>query len=163
MKIKTVNNRNSIIGGIIGYVILTILFSVGLYIKQYSYAFLIIGFIVILVVTFLGVRKIKSIEFYSQKLIIKGPFCKPKTVDVTNHAVQLYLIGGSIYIPSYTVALMIDGDKITNFRLNNLEWEFEEFYHNTQHYNYFWRIHEGQKSARAKDYELFLERRKIKR
>ncbi len=161
MKIKTVNNRNSIIGGIVVYTALILFVFIGFYVKQQSYWFLLVGFILVSVMAYLLIRKISFTVFYTNKITISDPFHKTKTFSLKNHSVQLHLIGGSRYIQSYTVTISIDGEKTTSFRLNNSEWEFEEFYHETKAHNYQWKIHEGQKTARAKDYQLFLERRKI--
>lgn len=161
MKIKSVNNRNSIIGGIVGYTALILFLFIGFYVNQQSYWFLLVGFSLVSVMVYLLMRKIRSTVFCVNEITISGPLRKTKTFSLKNHSVQLHLIGGSHHIQPYTVTLWIDGDKTTSFRLNNSEWEFEEFYHETKAHNYQWKIHEGQKTARAKDYQLFLERRKI--
>lgn len=161
MKLKTVSNKSQVTGGIIGYSLIIIFLFAGFYLKSKSIWLLIAGIITLAFIIFAAIRTIRTITFYADKIVLFGPLKDEETIHLKSSKIQLNLIGGTHRIPSYTVALWRDNKKITNFRLNDSEWEFEEFYSNTSEAGYRWEISDDQKPARIKDYQIFRARKKV--
>lgn len=160
MKIKTVSNINQVIGGIIGYSLLLLFLFGGFYFKYKSVWILITGITITGFIIFAALRTIRTVIFYSDKIVLYGPLRGQETILLTSN-IELNLIGGTYRIPSYSVVLWNNRKKITNFRLDSSEWEFEDFYHNTKEVGYRWKISDDQKAARISDYQLYLERIKV--
>lgn len=161
MKLKTVDNRNEVIVALIVYTLLLVFVFGGLFYQSGKYAILLVFILVESAVVYVVLKSPKTITFFSDSVLVTGMGGKSKEFDRKKDQIELRLAGGSVYISSNTVAVFSKNQKLASFKLNEYEWEFEEFYHTTLSNGYKWKISSDRKHTHTKNYELFLKRKQL--
>lgn len=161
MKIKSISNKGDILGAGIIYSLLLLLLFGGLAYKYDKLVLLIPLFVSIKLVIFLHLRKLRGFLFYTDRLEVAQFGVSDKRTRYEISDVELKVEGGSKYVPNNSFSVSVNGKKIILLKLNDREWEFEEFYHETSSNGYKWKVHETVKAAHAKNYALFLKRLEV--
>ncbi len=160
LKIKTVTNKFDVLGGAIGYTLLNLFWLGGFFLQYKHYSAILIFLLIEGWMVYKSLRAVKTVTFYSDRIEVNPLIEEPFTINLNDGAVELSLMGGSKFISQNSVALLVKKRGVMNFKLNDHEWELEEFYHNTRVQNGMrWRIHESKRPSFKKNYELYLKRK----